>query len=297
MKSDSLKVILNPYAGRWKAKSYIEPLKETFERLGQDYDLVVTGAPGGGISAAREAAEAGFERIVAAGGDSTVSEVVNGLVQAAGSGQAGDLGIIPLGTANDLADMLEIPRDLQQACQKIVAGETRIIDVGQVNDHFFDNNSAVGLEPVVTIEAENISYIRGSLRYIVAALRAIAKQPAYQAQLTWDHGSYKGPVSIVSVGNSPRTGGSFWMTPNALLDDGKLDVVFAPPLGRLSLLRLLPMTFKGQHIHHKAVTSLQVTTLKITMDPTPLQADGEILDREAEQINYTIHPQKLRVIV
>jgi diacylglycerol kinase (ATP) len=297
MTQKPIKIILNPYAGRWKAKTYIEPLKEAFTRLGLDYDLVVTKAAGEGITIARQAAETGFEIVVAAGGDSTVGEVINGLVQAAGEGQAGTLGIIPLGTANDLADMLQIPRNLAGACQKIAAGKTRIIDVGQVNHHFFGNNSAVGLEPVVTVEAEKIKRISGSLRYIVAALRAVAKRPVWHAHLVWDHGSYKGPISLVSIGNSPRTGGAFWMTPTALLDDGKLDVVFAPSLSRFSLLRLLPMTFSGKHVHHQAVTSLQVTTLQITMDPTPLQADGEILDRQATQINYRIFPKKLRVIV
>jgi diacylglycerol kinase (ATP) len=297
MMSKAVKLILNPYAGRWKAKAHIERLQKTFAKLGQEVDLTVTEAPGHGIVAAREAAQAGFEKVVACGGDSTVSEVINGLLQAAGDGQAGDLGIIPLGTANDLADMLEIPHDLTQACQKIIDGRTRVIDVARVNDRFFGNNSAVGLEPMVTVEAEKIQTIRGSIRYIVAALRAIAKGPSWEAHIQWEGGSYKGPVVLVSVGNSPRTGGAFWMTPQAVLDDGKLDFVFAAPMNRLQLLRLLPMTFSGKHVRHKAVVYLQTTALQITMDPTPLQADGEILDLEATQINFEILPAKLRVIV
>jgi len=297
MKQKALKVVLNPYAGRWKAKEHIEPLKEELGRLDVDYELAVTNSPGEGTIIAREAIEAGYEKVVAVGGDSTVSEVVNGLIQASGEHQAGDLGIIPLGSANDLADILKIPRDLRAACQKVVAGRTRVIDVGQVNDHFFDNNSAVGLEPLVTIEAEKIKRIRGPLRYLLAALRTIIKDPVWQAHIEWDAGTYKGPISIVSIGNSPRTGGSFWMTPHARLDDGKLDVVFAPPLSRFNLLRLLPMTFNGKHIHHDAVTYLRVTSLHITISPTPLQADGEVLDRQATQLTYTILPGKLRVIV
>ena len=295
--SKAIKLILNPYAGRWKAKENIERLQTMFAQLGQAVDLTVTEAPEQGIVVAKEAAEAGYEKVVACGGDSTISEVVNGLLQAARDEQAGDLGIIPLGTANDLADILEIPRDLKRACQKIVDGQTRVIDVARVNDRFFGNNSAVGLEPVVTVEAEKIQKIRGSIRYIVAALRAIAKGPSWNARIQWDGGSYEGPVVLVSVGNSPRTGGSFWMTPEALLDDGKLDFVFATPVSRLKLLRLLPMTFSGKHIGHSAVTYLQTTSLQITMDPTPLQADGEILSHEATEINFKILPAKLRVIV
>ncbi|MFQ5576964.1 MAG: diacylglycerol/lipid kinase family protein [Anaerolineae bacterium] len=291
------KIILNPYAGRWKGRARIEPLKQALANQGLAFELVVTQTPGEGIGLARQAVEAGFEVVVAAGGDSTISEVVNGLAQAAGEGQAGTLGIVPLGTANDLADMLNLPRNLGLACQKLAAGNTRLIDLVQVNNHVFGNNSAVGLEPLVTLEAERINRIKGSLRYIVAALRAIWKRPVWQARIHWDSGSYQGPISLVSVGNSPRTGGAFWMTPAARLDDGLIDFVYAPSMGRLALLRLLPATFSGKHIHHKAVVYLKTTTLDITMDATPLQADGEIIDRRATRIEYRVIPHKLRVIV
>lgn len=292
-----MKIILNPYAGRWRAKTYIERLKSTFDQANVTYDLTVTQKPGEAIAIARGAAEAGIKKIVAVGGDGTIGEVVNGLIEAAGDDQAGDLGIIPLGTANDLADMLHLPRDLAAACQKIIAGKTKVIDVGLVNGRYFSNNSALGLEPVVTVGSEKITWVDGSIRYILAALQGIVQKPGWQAKMEWDRGSYEGPISLISVGNSPRTGGAFWMTPNAELDDGKLDVVFAPTLSRLQLLRLLPMTFQGKHIHHKAVTSLRVTHLKVTMEATPVQADGEVIDHQATKIDYTILPQKLRVIV
>lgn len=295
----SIKVILNPYAGRWNAKKQIEPLKAELAKAGLSFDLVVTQTPGEGIDIARRAAEAGCETIIAAGGDSTISEVLNGLMQAAeasGVAQVGTLGIIPLGTANDLADMLEIPRDLGDACRKIAAGNTRLIDVCRVNERFFGNNSAIGLEPMVTLEAERISSIKGSMRYIVAAVRAIWKRPAWNASINWDSGSFQGPITLVSVGNSPRTGGAFWMTPEATLDDGTLDFVFAPQMSRLALLRLLPQTFSGNHINHPLVMYRKTRKLTINIDPTPLQADGEVIDREAVMLHYSILPQKLRVI-
>ncbi|RME47851.1 MAG: YegS/Rv2252/BmrU family lipid kinase [Caldilineae bacterium] len=297
MSAKRIKVILNPYAGRWKAKKHIEPLRETLAQLGFRVDLTVTRTPGEGIGVARQAAQAGFAAVVAAGGDSTVSEVVNGLVQAAGNGEAGTLGIVPLGTANDLSDMLGIPRDWRVACRRLLAGETRVIDVCRVNDRYFGNNSAVGLEPMVTLEAERIQRIKGPVRYIVAALRAISRSPHWQARLRWDGGSFEGPVTLVSVGNSPRTGGAFFMTPKAKLDDGLMDFVFAPALGRLSLLRLLPATFSGRHIRHRAVIYCTTTRLHIEMEPSPLQADGEVIDRQATRIEYAILPRKLRVIV
>ena len=212
--------------------------------------------------------------------------------------QAGTLGIIPLGTANDLADVLQLPRDAAAACQRIAAGNTRLIDIGTVNDHFFANNSAVGLEPVVTINHEQIRRVKGNLRYLLAALKSIIQAKPWQMRLAWDSGTYEGPVMLVSVGNSHRTGGLFYMTPQAVLDDGLLDFVYAVGLTRWQLLTLLPKTFKGTHINHPLVTYLKTRTLSITSSPsTPIQADGEVIDRRALEISYSILPNRLRIVV
>ncbi len=291
-----LKIILNPYAGRWNAQAQIDPLKATLTQLGIPFDLSVTQKSGEGALLAKEALAAGFETIVAAGGDSTISEVMNGLVQASGDEMAGTLGIIPLGTANDLAFGLDIPLDLPSACQRLADGNTRVIDVCQVNDRYFDNNSAVGLEPTVTLEAERITRIKGTARYLVAALRAIWKRPSWYAHLKWDDGEYKGAIALVSVGNGARTGG-FFMTPNAKFDDGKFDFVFAPAMGRWKLLNLLPKALNGSHIHHPDVTYIQTTRLNIEIDATPFHTDGEIISRRIKKLSYHILPQKLRVIV
>ena len=175
---------------------------------------------------------------------------------AAADNQAATLGIIPLGTANDLADVLQLPRDAAAAGQRIAAGNSRVIDVGLVNDHFFANNSAVGLEPVVTINHEQMRRVKGNLRYLLAALKSIVEAKPWQMRLVWDDGAYEGPVTLVSVGNSPRTGGLFYMTPHAVLDDGLLDFVFAVGLTRWQLLTLLPKTLKGSHIDHPQVCYL-----------------------------------------
>jgi len=291
-----LKIILNPYAGRWKAQSQIEPLKTILTQLGIPFNLSVTQRAGEGTALAKQAVADGYRTIVAAGGDSTISEVMNGLVQAAGDEQAGTLGIIPLGTANDLAFGLHIPLNLTEACQRLLDGSPRVIDICQVNGRYFDNNSAVGLEPTVTLEAERITRIKGTARYLIAALRAIWKRPAWYAHLKWDDGEYKGAIALVSVGNGPRTGG-FFMTPNAKFDDAKFDFIFAPAMGRRKLLALLPKTLNGSHIHNPDVTYVQTTRLNIEIDAAPFHADGEIISRRIKKLDYRIFPQKLRVIV
>jgi diacylglycerol kinase (ATP) len=268
------KVILNPYAGRWKAQENMPRVKAALDRAGIAYDLVVTQRVDEGIDLAAGAARAGFDPVVAVGGDSTCSEVINGLVEAAGDAPTTPMGIIPLGTANDLAFGLGIPSEVEAAVEVITRRETRLVDVGRVNGRYFGNNSAVGLEPMVTLENERLVRVKGIIRYLLAALICIMRRPRWTMSLEWDDGRHEGPVLLVSVGNTRRTGGIFFMTPEAELDDGLLDFVFAPTMSRLKTLRLLPLTFDGSHTRRPEVSYLRTTRLHITSQPgTPIQAD------------------------
>jgi diacylglycerol kinase (ATP) len=295
---NKIKIILNAYGGRLGAKAKTEAVKEAMQAAGLDYHLEITQYAGHAVELARQASDEGWPVIVAAGGDGTIHEVINGLLQASGQDQTATLGIIPMGTANDLADVLHLPRDATAACQRIAAGNSRVIDVGTVNGQYFSNNSALGLEPVVTINHEQMRRVKGNLRYLLAALKSIILAKPWHMRLDWDDGSYEGPVTLVSVGNSHRTGGLFYMTPRAVLDDGLLDIVYGLGLTRWQLLRLLPKTLKGDHIHHPLVRYVRSKSVSITTSPcTPIQADGEVIDRTATIVNYSIISNKLRVIV
>jgi diacylglycerol kinase (ATP) len=296
-----VKVIVNPYAGRWKAQAAIPAIEDNLRRLGVAFDLVVTEAPEHGIEMARQAASEGFDAVVAAGGDGTVNEVVNGLVQAVGESPdavAGPLGIIPLGSADDLADMLGLPGGVAEACRCIRDGRSHLIDVGWVNGRYFDNNSAVGLEPMVTLQQSRMVRIKGTVRYVLAALLTILRHHDWQMAVEWGDGRFEGPAVLVSVGNSPRTGGAFYMTPRAELDDGQLDFVLGSGASRLRLLRLLPTTFDGSHVDEPEVTYGRTARLAITCQPsTPIQADGELFELAATRIEYRLLAGKLQVIV
>jgi diacylglycerol kinase (ATP) len=295
---DKVKVILNPYGGRLTREAKMARVEQALRQAGLDYHLELTTHRGQGIELARQAALGGWSTIVVAGGDGMINEVVNGLMQAAGAAEAGILAIIPIGTANDLAEMLQLPADISAACQRIAVGQTRLIDVGQVNGHYFVNNSAVGLEPMVTVAHNRMRWINGNLRYVLAALQTIGRAKTWPMRLAWGDNAYDGPITLVSVGNSHRTGGFFYMTPHAVLDDGLLDFVFASGLSRWQMLQLLPQTFTGAHIQHPQVVYRQTTSLSITaFTPTLIQTDGEIIAENATDIIYGLIPRKLRVIV
>ncbi|HEC33391.1 MAG TPA: diacylglycerol kinase family lipid kinase [Chloroflexi bacterium] len=293
------KIILNPYAGRWKAQRAIPDVKRACAETGLDYELVLTEGPNHGIELAKEAVLAGYSPIISAGGDGSISEVVNGMLEASGGEpQEVPLGIIPLGSADDLADQLGLPKDITTACRVIVAGCERLLDLGRVNGRYFDNNSAVGLEPMVTVTQERMVRVKGTPRYVLAAVRTILAHRPWRMQLKWSGGEYMGEVTLVSVGNTRRTGGAFYMTPRAEPDDGLLDFVFAQGMGRLKLLRLLPTTFDGSHVERPEVRYERAARLEITCDPpTPIQADGELFDRAANRITYEVLPACLRVLV
>jgi diacylglycerol kinase (ATP) len=296
---DKAQIIVNPYAGRWKARSAISEIEQTCHKIGLDYELAVTEEPGHGIELAREAALAGFSPIVSAGGDGSINEVVNGLMQAADNDVAGPLGVIPLGSADDFSDMLGLEKNVEAACRTILAGQTRAIDVGCVNGRYFDNNSAIGLEPMVTITERAMKRLKGTPRYILAAVKTVLSHKPWHVRITWDDGEYEGWSALVSVGNTPRTGGAFWMTPRAEVDDGYLDFVFAKQkLGQLRLLRLLPSALQGSHIDQPVVAYHRTTRLTIECDPpTPIQADGELIELSATRAKYTVLPGRLQVIV
>lgn len=293
-----IKVILNPYANRWHAGSRVEEIRAALANAAVSLqpDIVLTEKPGQGIALAETAVSEGFDVVVAAGGDGTLNEVANGLLRAAGAGVTKPFGILPIGTANDFSDMVGLPRDLSEAVQIIAAGNTCQIDAGRVNDHFFINNCAVAMEPMITLENIRMKRLSGEPRYVVALLRGLFKLKAWNMQIRWDDGGYDGPVYLLSVCNGPRTGG-FYMAPDASVDDGLFDFVFAPQVSKLTVVNILLKLFKKRHIFHPKVVYGRTRHISISSSPgTPIHADGEIIAEAAVQVTYEILPGKLTLL-
>lgn len=302
------KVILNPYAGRWLALQRKAEAERALQEAGIEYEMAVTEYPGHGIELAEQAARAGFRPIVSAGGDGSISEVANGIARATSQvWEAGDLdaipplGVLPLGSANDFVDNLGLPHDLAAAARLIAAGKTRPIDLGQVNGRYFDNNAAIGLEPYITLIQQRIQRLRGVLRYLVATLIGVRDNPQWRVQMEWDGGSYEGLANLVTIGNAPRTGGIFYMTPHADPFDGKLTFVYGYMATRLQILSLLPRTMKpgvGSYVEHPSMHEVHAAWLRIrTNRPTPAHADGEIISPAISELEYRLLPARLPVLV
>lgn len=314
-------VILNPTSGRGHAARLKDKLVRALDDANLSYELVETKRPGDAVSLAQNARREGFRTAVAAGGDGTISEVVNGLMHdrvasdwatpvLTDDSEHTRLGLLPVGSGNDFATMLGIPLNLDRAARLLATGNTRLIDIGTATissttqriQRFFDNNMGIGLEGSVMIESYKIKRMRGSALYVFAAIKALMKQKSPVMRVQWldvdgTQHTHEEPMLMVSIGNSARAGGGFYLTPSALLDDSILDLAMARDLPRLNVMALLPKALFGKHTNHHAVTMGRFTNLMTTI-PTgaPVQLDGELVMKDAIEVEIGILPQSLHVI-
>lgn len=307
-------MILNPYANRWKAASLQHEAEQALQQAGVDCSTVLTERPGHGIELAERAVREGFATIIAAGGDGSINEVVNGIARACleDTHPWPTLGLMPLGSANDLVANLGLPADLTAAARTIARAKTRMMDLCTVSfafspgeasspPRYFVNNSAIGLEPTITLIQQEISWVHGSPRYLLATVIGILRNPQWNMRLAWDGGEYEGPTTLVTVGNNQRTGGLFFMTPHADPFDGKLTFVYGQMETRRKILALLPRTMKpgaGSYVEHPAIHEVHASWLRISVkEMTPIHTDGEIQAKGVQEVEYYVVPQILPIIV
>ena len=290
---------MNPEAGRGRARRRIRAVQKALRATGLAFTMVIAERRGHAIDLARAAGEAGRQMVVAAGGDGTINEVVNGLKQAVGRGTVGPLGILPIGSGNDFARSMGIPLNLGQAAQKLIQRRTRIVDLGCVNGRYFDNNVGIGFEALVGIESYKITQLSGMAMYLAAACKALITFPRPKVNIYLDQTAIREKVILlISVGNNRRIGGGFLLTPYAEPDDGLLDVCVVDAIPRLKILGLLPKIITGNHRGEPVVLLTQSKQLVIESGHSlPVHADGEVLWHDLHHIHITVEAKQLEVIV
>jgi diacylglycerol kinase (ATP) len=297
------KLIVNTTAGKGHAGQILPLVQEHLARYGVEHDLICTAMSGQGIELGREAAAAGYERVVAMGGDGTADEVANGLLLAAEEGHEAVLGVIPAGSGNDFSHAIGIPPNPEDACRRLAEGRVRSIDLIRVTvdgqPHIFDNSVGIGFDADVSLETRKIKRVHGFPMYLWAVFRVLAtdhKWP-YPMRITVDGRPLPHQaVTLITVANGPRAGGGFYLTPGAQPDDGLLDVCIADQLGRLGILQLLPHVMKGTHVDKKPVTMLRGRHVLIEGSRgLPGHVDGETLCVEGHRIEFEVLPGKLKV--
>ncbi len=296
-----VKVILNPIAGRGYGARSEANLRRYLAAEGVDFELVRTQGPGHAIELAAEAANGEFDIIVAAGGDGTTHEVVNGLMSVTNGTVVGTLGVLPVGSGSDFANAMGIPPDLAGACQQLAHGEARLVDVCRVTvddqlPRYFDNTVNIGFGGKVTYEARKVKHLRGMALYLPVVLKTIFLSDAPNVTILYDGQSLTLPAAMICVGNGSREGGSFYSTPDAQPDDGLLDVCIVREMGKLAMLGFVPRFMNGSHVGQKAVTMARTESAVVTSpDPLIAHTDGEVLCTAAHRLAFDVLPQKLRV--
>ncbi|GJM45263.1 MAG: diacylglycerol kinase [Gemmatimonadota bacterium] len=276
--------ILNPKAGRGSSQSIARDLESRLAAHGLTGSIQVTSGSGDATRLAREAAHAGARWIVAVGGDGTAHEVVNGV-----AGSDSTFALLPAGTGNDLAMALQIPSDLDEAIAALASSRESRIDLGKFDDRWFVNSLGLGFEAQVTIESTRIHWIRGFAVYLVAVVKALSSLRCPDLVMTVDGRRLEKRRLLVCVGNGPRVGGGFLLTPGATNADGILDVCAVNAMGRWGVLRTLPKAISGVHTDHPKVEMYRGTVIEFeSKEGFPFHADGEVIDTERHTLRIEL---------
>jgi diacylglycerol kinase (ATP) len=310
-----LKLILNPASDRWHTKDRTKTMRELVEHHSHvltqenvELSWSTTERPLQATEFARQAAEDGYDIVVAVGGDGTVHEVVNGLMQVEAAKRP-KLGIIPVGSGNDFAYNLGIPSSADDAIHCLFIGKPRRLDIGTITDgtgrsEYWGNSIGLGFGGAVNIATRKIKRLRGFMLYLVAVLQTIIFKP--QALATrisnGDEPPIQRDVAMISICNGPREGGGFPVAPSAKMDDGQITYTIMRKVNRLQMLYFLPIVMMAKHMSYKNFFQGGETThMRVEADKTmAIHADGEVFgpwEADIRTVELSILPGAIEVLL
>ena len=260
--------------------------------LSGEVDVLWTQRAGHARELARDAA-ARSQVVCAVGGDGTVSEVVNGLMP-----QPVPMVVVPTGSGNDFASMVDCPRTGEELARAITEGAGVRFDVIDCGDRYCANSIGIGFEALVTYHSLSIRRLRGLPLYLTAVFKALRSPGNITYRITIDGvEAATGEFLLVSVGNGPRAGGGFYLNPDASPDDGIIDVCVARRMSRARLLWILPRAIKGQHVTRAGISMFRGRSVSIAANtPFPIHIDGEYLGRRDTPLDLHLIPRCLPVL-
>jgi diacylglycerol kinase (ATP) len=289
-------LIANEKANWGSGRRKVREVTAFLDGQGLRASVFTTQYPGHARELAATAAAQGIDTVIVVGGDGTVNEVVNGLLTS-GRNDKPRIAIIPAGSSNDFSKSLGIPQHLREACEVIVRGRVREVDVGQAGPHYFCSASCLGYFAEVAAKSLAMKRLRGSLRYIIPAFGVIRNmtegwEMTVKAEGRVLHGTY----AVLLIGNAPRFGG-LTMLPGAQPDDGLLDCLLIEMAGKWEALQLIPLVYRKALEHHRKATRFQATSISVALArPTQVCNDGEMVPNVFESLEYRVLPRKLRIL-
>ena len=286
--------IINPVAGRNKLKDISFLIREKMKEANIEFDIVRTTQAGEAVKISEEGLLAGYNTIVAVGGDGTVNEVAKGLI----INGCGSLGIIPMGTGNDLVKSLNISLDPEEAIDVIIKGHTKSIDVGIVNDKAFLNVASIGLDAEVVQNTEKVkSFLMSKFSYVIGLLITMLSYKHKRVLIQLDKLTLEKEALLVAVGNGRYYGGGMKICPVADLEDNYFHICLISKISKLKLLFIFPSIFKGEHLKYtKHVKMYKAKSISIqSKDKMCINIDGEVTNTK-DNVNFYMFHKSIDVI-
>lgn len=304
-------IILNPNAAKGRALRQRVVIQSFFASQSIPIRMVLTEHPLEAITLAKDAVLTGFKTIIAAGGDGTVNEVVDGVIRASrelglSQEEAPVVGLVPIGRGNDFAFFAGIPKDVVEACGLIVSNTYSCIDYGEVwggrfeDGRCFVNGVGIGFDSLVNFVASDFKRISGMLSYLLGFLKILFRYPApVQVEIASEQGSFICSTQQISLCNGRRMGSTFIMGPYAELDDGLLDVVYAnKPIAGKEILKYAIKFLSGSQLKTDRFSMFRAADVTITSEEDSLvcQTDGEEVSRGCQKIRVKLFPGGLKFL-
>ena len=295
-----LVIIANPSSGRGRAAHKLHAIEGMLRDWGLDYSVTLTTGPGHAAEAATAALKSGARFLVAAGGDGTVHEVVNGMF-ADGQRIAPDavLGVLATGSGCDFVKSFGIPPDAVKAARRLTGSAIRTIDVGKVTfaggERYFANIAEAGLGGSVVARASRLPDFFGTTRYFFGFWLTLPRFRPVAVRLRADGQAFEWRALNVVVANCRFYGGGMQISPKSEPDDGRLEVL-AMVGPKSDSYTTLPKVYRGTHLPHRDIAELQVSSVTVESDvPYLIEADGETLG--TTPATFEIIPAALRLKV
>jgi diacylglycerol kinase (ATP) len=268
------RIIYNPTSGREIFKKHLAEVLQMLETAGYEASCHATTCEGDAINAARTAVERRYDLVIAAGGDGTINEVVNGLAE---QEYRPKLGIIPTGTTNDFARALHIPRDIVSATEIIVQGETIPVDIGRINDRYFINIAGGGRITELTYEVPSkLKTMLGQLAYYLKGMEMLPSFRSTEVTIEYDGKLFEGEVMLFLVGLTNSVGGFEKLAPDSSINDGLFSLLILKKTNLADFVRIATLALRGEHVNDPHVIYTQANRIKVqSNEKVQLNLDGE----------------------
>ena len=288
------RLIYNPSSGREEMKKRLPDILNRLEQGGLETSTHATMGEGDATLAAADAVERGFDMIIAAGGDGTINEVVNGMAEKKKRPQ---LGILPLGTTNDFARALAIPRMWEAACDIIIQQYSQVFDVGKMNQRYFINIAGGGSLTELTYEVPSkMKTMIGQLAYYMKGLEKLPRLKPIEVYIKSAEMDLHEDVMLFLITNSNSVGGFEKLAPDASMNDGLFDVLILKKCNLGEFIRVVSAALRGEHINDPNTIYFQTKSIQITSpDYVQINLDGEF--GGTLPCVFSVLPSHLKIIV